>query len=193
VILSIDSTRAIGSIALARNGVLLEEVTINAPDGFGSVLFPEIENLLARHGTALTAIECFATAAGPGTFTGVRMGITCAKGLAEATGRLVCAVSNLEALAERGSTPMRAVVIDARRGDIYCAVYGPDGHIIVQERVCTPEQFKATLPAGDIEFINYDGPLAAAIAQVAQRSNWQDPAAVDANYIRRTDAELLFG
>jgi tRNA threonylcarbamoyladenosine biosynthesis protein TsaB len=193
VILSIDSTRAIGSIALARDGVLLEEVTIKAPDGFGSVLFPEIENLLARHGTALTSVECFATAAGPGTFTGVRMGITCAKGLAEARGRLVCAVSNLEALAERGSTPMRAVVIDARRGDIYCAVYGPDGQIIVPERVCTPEQFKATLPPGNIEFIDYDGPLAGAIAQVARRGKWQDPALIDANYIRRTDAELLFG
>jgi tRNA A37 threonylcarbamoyladenosine modification protein TsaB len=102
-------------------------------------------------------------------------------------------VSNLEALAEFGSGPLRAVTIDARRGDIYCAVYGRDGQVVVPERVTTPEQFRAALPSGDIEFVDYDGPLAAAIARVAQRSKWVDPIAVDANYIRRTDAELLFG
>jgi tRNA threonylcarbamoyladenosine biosynthesis protein TsaB len=197
VILAIDTTRAVGSLALTRSGILLEEIAMAAPDGFSSVLFPEIESLLARHSIPLSAIECFATAAGPGTFTGVRIGITCAKGLAEAMNRPVCSVSNLEALAEFGTTAMRAVTINARRGDIYCAVYGPEGQVIVPERVSTPEMFKATLPPGEIEFIEYDGPLAHAIAQVAQRGNrlgkWRDPAQIDANYIRRTDAELMFG
>jgi tRNA threonylcarbamoyladenosine biosynthesis protein TsaB len=193
LILAIDTTRATGSLALTRDGVLLEEVTMAAPDGFSSVLFPEIEGLLKRHGISLADIDCFATAAGPGTFTGVRIGITVAKGLAESTGRPVCAVSNLEALAELGTGPLRAVTIDARRGDIYCAVYGPDGEVIVPERVTTPEQFRSTLPTGEIEFVNYEGPLAAAIARVAQKAEWVDPIAIDANYIRRTDAELLFG
>jgi tRNA threonylcarbamoyladenosine biosynthesis protein TsaB len=193
VILAIDTTRAVGSLALTRDGMLLEEVTMPAPDGFSSVLFPEIEGLLSRHSVALSDITCFAAAAGPGTFTGVRIGIAVAKGLAESMRRPVCPVSNLAALAEFGTGPLRAVTLDARRGDIYCAVYGPSGEVIVPERVTTPEQFRSTLPEGEIEFIGYDGPLAGAIAKVAQRGNWVDPIQVDANYIRRTDAELLFG
>jgi tRNA threonylcarbamoyladenosine biosynthesis protein TsaB len=185
VILAIDTTRDPGSLAL--DGV---EITMRAPDGYSGVLFREIERLLAQCGATLDQIDCFATAAGPGTFTGVRVGIACAKGLAEAMGKPVCAVSNLEALAEFGNGPMRAVTIDARRGDVYAAVYGPGGIVIVPERVLTPEAFRASLPEGAIEWVNHEGPLAAAIARVAVRREWTDPAAIDANYIRRTDAEL---
>jgi tRNA threonylcarbamoyladenosine biosynthesis protein TsaB len=116
--------------------------------------------------------------------------MTCAMGLAEAMGKPACGVSNLEALAEFGTGPLRAVTIDARRGDIYAAVYGPEGSLIVPERVCTPEEFQASLPSGEIEWINYEGPLAAAIAKVARRKEWSDPAQLEANYLRRTDAEL---
>lgn len=191
MILAIDTTRTIGSLALLRDGELLEQVTMPAPDGFSSVLFPEIEGLLSRHGVTLNGIECFATAAGPGTFTGVRIGITCAKGLAEAMNKPVCAVSNLEALAEHGTLPMRAVVIDARRGDIYCGVYGLAGAVIVPEQLSTVAEFQ--ILAGDAEMVKYDGPLASAIGQVALRSKWVDPMEINANYIRRTDAELQFG
>jgi tRNA threonylcarbamoyladenosine biosynthesis protein TsaB len=186
VILAIDTTREWGSLAL--NG---EEAVMHAPEGYSEILFREIEKLLVRCGVRIDQIDCFATAMGPGTFTGVRVGIACAKGLAEATGKQVCAVSNLEALAEFGTGKMRAVTIDARRGDIYAAVYGRDGEIIVPELVLTPEAFKASLPKGDIEWVTHDGPIALAIARVAQRREWTDPAAIDANYIRRTDAELL--
>lgn len=188
MILAIDTTREWGSIAIDD-----EEISMHAPEGYSSVLFGEIERLLARRGVTLGDVDCFAAAAGPGTFTGVRVGLTCAKGLAEATGKLVCAVSNLEALAEFGTGEMRAVTIDARRGDVYAAVYGSNGRIIVPERVVTPEEFRAStsaLPSEEIEWVHHEGPLAAAIARVALRKQWSDPAAIDANYLRRTDAEL---
>jgi len=163
---------------------------MHAPLGFSGVLFAEIGKLLGAIGVSLDQIDCFAAAVGPGTFTGVRMGITCAMGLAEALGKSVCGVSNLEALAEFGMGPLRAVTIDARRGDIYAAVYGPEGALIVPERVCTPDEFRAALPAGEIEWMSYDGPLAGAIAKVARRKQWSKPAQMEANYLRRTDAEL---
>src|SRR5262245_34289837 len=94
-----------------------------SPDGFAHVIFGELDALLRRHGCAPADIECFATAIGPGSFTGVRVGIACIKGLAEATGRPVVGVSNLEALAAFGSALLRGPVLDARRGEIYGAVY----------------------------------------------------------------------
>ena len=163
---------------------------MHAPLGFSGILFGEIEQLLKRRGIGLSDIDCFAAAMGPGTFTGVRVGITCAMGLAEALDKPVCGVSNLEALAEFGTSDMRAVTIDARRGDIYAAVYGRDGALLVPERVTTPEEFRAALPAGEVEWVTYEGPLAAAVARAALRKPWGNPASLEANYLRRTDAEL---
>jgi len=97
-LLAIDTTSESGSIALAEGDRIIEEVALHSPDGFAHVLFPEIEALLARHNLKITDIERFAAAAGPGSFTGVRVGLTAAKGLAEATGRQVVAVSNLQAI-----------------------------------------------------------------------------------------------
>ncbi len=185
LILAIDTTREWGSLYVAG-----ESLSMHAPLGFSGILFGEIDRLLKLCNVRIDDIDCFATAVGPGTFTGVRVGMACAMGLAEATGKPVCGVSNLEALAEFGTAPQRAVTIDARRGDIYAAVYGADGQIVAPERICTPEEFRASLPPGEIEWIGYNGPLAGAIAQVAKRKPWTAPHLIEANYLRRTDAEL---
>ncbi len=136
-ILAFDTTGDRGSIALADGPRLIEEVTLDAPNGFGHILFNEIEGLLTRHALTLRDIACFATAAGPGSFTGVRVGLTAAKGLADALGRLVVPVSNLQALAWFGSGELRAPHIDARRGDIYGAVYDSELRLIQDEIVAT--------------------------------------------------------
>ena len=185
LILAIDTATERGSLCLDD-----QLVTIHGPQGFSSVLFAEIDHLLRGCGVKMDQIECFAAAIGPGTFTGVRIGMSCAMGLAEAMGKPVCGVSNLEALAEFGTTERRAVTIDARRGDIYAALYESGGRLIVPERVCTPEEFQASLPEGEIEWVRYEGPLAGAIAAVAKRRRWTDPSEMEANYLRRTDAEL---
>jgi tRNA threonylcarbamoyladenosine biosynthesis protein TsaB len=117
--LAVDTTAEFGSIALAdeddATGVR-EEVRVQAPRGFSQVLFGEIEALLNRQGVQLNEIELFAGASGPGSFTGVRVGLAAIKGLAEVLGRPVVAVSNLEALAGFGKSNARATIIDARRG-----------------------------------------------------------------------------
>lgn len=210
-ILAIDTTAEFGSVALLDGGIV-DEAALHSPDGFGHVLFDEIGALLKRHGVAVGEMDCFASASGPGSFTGVRIGLTAAKGLAESVGRPVVAVSNLKALATFGSLPLRAVVLDARRGEIYGAVYDADLHAILPERVLKLEAWLAALPEGEIEFITADPALladrvqapvvtaprslAAAVAKIAaaefERGAARDPAAIDANYVRRSDAEIFW-
>jgi len=195
-LLAIDTTSEVGSIALAVDGRVIEEVALHSPDGFAHVLFNEIEQLLARHNLKITEMEGFAAAAGPGSFTGVRVGLTAAKGLAEATGRKVVAVSNLQALASFGTRALRAPVIDARRGDIFGAVYDADLRVVSPEVVMKLDDFLGTLPEGVEVIDDASKPLAGAIARIAagqfEVGLAQDPAEIDANYVRRSDAELMW-
>ena len=93
--LAVDTTANFGSIALADENGVREEVLLHAPQGFSNVLFGEIEALLVRQGVLLPEIDLFAGASGPGSFTGVRVGLSAIKGLAEVLGKRVVAVSNL--------------------------------------------------------------------------------------------------
>ena len=116
-ILALETTAELGSLACYDGEAgTLDELAMHSPDGFGHILFDRIAALLERAGTTAAAIDCFASASGPGSFTGVRIGLTAAKGLAEAAGRPVVAVSNLRTLAYFGIGPLRATLIDARRG-----------------------------------------------------------------------------
>jgi tRNA threonylcarbamoyladenosine biosynthesis protein TsaB len=200
LLLAIDTTSEFGSLALFLAGAegdrVLEEVAMHSPDGFAHVMFPEIERLLARHNLKITDVEGFAAAAGPGSFTGVRVGLTAAKGLAEATGRKVVAVSNLQAIASFGTRALRAPVIDARRGDIFGAVYDAELGLAAPEVVMKLDDWLRTLPAGTEVIEDAPKLLAGAIARIAARRFQaglaQDPAEIDANYVRRSDAELMW-
>jgi len=210
-LLSLDTTSDFGSIALSDAARVIEEVPLRSPDGFAHILFDAIHRLLARHGLTLDDIGVFASASGPGSFTGVRIGLTAAKGLAEAIGRKVVAVSNLEAIAWFGARPLRAPMIDARRGEIYGAVFDASLRPVRDEVVTPFDSWLASLPTGDLEIITNgfelpgDAPfpivrapraLAGAIARIAAdrfaAGLAQDPAEIDANYVRRSDAELLW-
>ncbi len=212
MILSIDTTSEFGSIALTECDRTIEEVLLHSPDGFGHILFPQIEKLLARHAAAMNQMDCFAAASGPGSFTGVRVGLAAAKGLAEAAGKRVVAVSNLRALAFFGGAPLRATVLDARRGEVYGAVYNERLEVVTDEVVTKFPAWLKTLPAAGLEFVSTDfspfhghadpripvvtapRALAAAIGRIAwmeyDAGRARDPAEIDANYIRRSDAEL---
>lgn len=197
LILAIDTTHELGSFALLRGEELLEEVALAAPDGFAHVLYQSIASLLDRHAVRVADIDCFAAASGPGSFTGVRVGLACIKGLAEAVGKPAVGVSNFQALASLGQGPLRAAVIDARRGEIYGAVYDEAGRAVTPEVVAPFEEWRKTLPEG-AELVEFtpSTTLAAAIARIALdrylNGEAADPAALDANYVRKPDAELLF-
>jgi tRNA threonylcarbamoyladenosine biosynthesis protein TsaB len=218
LILAVDTTHQWGSLALARGEILVEEMEMEAPDGFAHVIYGRLAELLERHSVKPQDIACFASAAGPGSFTGVRVGLACIKGLAEACGKPAVAVSNLQALAWFGPAPLRAAVMDARRGEVYGALYDAEGSVAAPEVVARLDDWLEGLPAGRLEFV-YSGfadfrgliagtrfadapvveaprALAAAIARIAFRrfvcGEAQDPAALDANYVRRSDAELFW-
>ena len=218
LILSLDTTHEFGSIALLEGPRVLEETLLHSPDGFGHVLFEHLERLFDRHGRRVSEVACFAAAAGPGSFTGVRIGLACVKGLAEAGESKVVAVSNLEALARFGTAVQRAVVMDARRGEVYGAVYRDTGKVLREPVVMRFVAWLETLPTGEIEFVSSGfapflpalentrfrnakittapRALAAAMGRIAYerfRAGLAcDPAAIDADYVRRSDAELFW-
>jgi len=215
LILAVDTTHEHGSLALSQGEKTLEEVSLHAPTGFAHVIYAHLKSLLERRGVAPGRIDCFAAASGPGSFTGVRVGLACIKGLAEALGKPAVAISNLQAMASFGTGPLRAPVLDARRGEVYGAVYDTGGRLVAPETVARFPAWLETLPAAELEFICCDWrpglagtrfetarvtaaprALAAAIARIAaaryQRGEACDPAALDANYVRRSDAELFW-
>ncbi len=187
MILAIDVCNEVGSIALVRGDVVLEERRLESTDGFGHILFEAIESLLAAHGVGLDAIELFAAATGPGAFTGVRVGLTAAKGLAFASGKPLAGVTNLEALASLGTGPLRAPIFDARRGDVYCGVFSADLTVVVPMAVCKIEQFAI----GEAVRINSGPLLAGAVGRIAAKRGGVHPALVEPTYLRPSDAELL--
>jgi tRNA threonylcarbamoyladenosine biosynthesis protein TsaB len=213
-ILAIDTTTERGSIALVQQGTVVEEVSLQAPEGFGQVVFPAILDLLGRHDLRIQDLDCFASATGPGSFTGVRIGLVAAKGLAESAGKLVAGVSNLKAMAFYGEAHTRAVFVDARRKDVYAAVYDSSLELVSPEVVAPFADWIAGLPVNPEEFLcqdfepyslDADGAvsasrrrlvpweLAGAIGVIAAREGrFLDPAALDANYVRRSDAEMFW-
>ena len=180
-ILALDTTSQHGSLALRRDGATLAELALHSGDGYGHLLFQALTDLLRNGGVQLSEIDCFAAASGPGSFTGVRVGLAAVKGLAAALGKLVAGISNLRALAALGNlTP----AIDARRCEVYTAVYD------AELRLLSPETIEPGVPIAQ-PLSN----LAAAVALCAERdgpAGWQDPATLDANYVRRADAELFW-
>ena len=210
-ILAIDTTAAFGSIALLEDDFVIEEIPLHSPEGFSTVLFDHIRRPLSRHGLTVDSIDCFASASGPGSFTGVRVGLAAVKGLAEATGKVAIGVSNLQALAASGRGALRAVVMDARRGEVYGAVYDAGLRVVTPESVLPFQAWMESLPAEVAEVVSPDfsmfrphftrdlpvieqRALAANIGRIAYRrmvtGDLADTAALDANYVRRSDAEM---
>jgi tRNA threonylcarbamoyladenosine biosynthesis protein TsaB len=203
-VLAVDTTSAQGSLALLEDGEVIDEVSVVADDGYAQLLFPAIEDLLRRHGWTLSLVDLFATASGPGSFTGVRVGVTAVKGLAEALGRPAQAVSTLRAIAALGTADLRMPLINARRGETYAGLY--DGGLRSVAAECNGQlsQILANRPAGaelicqepwaeltaaGVEFYADRRPLAAMVARIAVQDGGVDPVALDANYVRRSDAD----
>jgi tRNA threonylcarbamoyladenosine biosynthesis protein TsaB len=214
VILALDTTGEHGSIALGLDRAMphgegtLDEMEMHAPDGYAHVLYGYVAEILRRNRVKLADVERFAAASGPGSFTGVRVGLACIKGLAEAMGKPAVGVSNLQAIASFGTAPLRAVVMDARRGEVYGAVYDASGRLVQRETVAKLSAWLERLPEGDLEILSPDlecagvvvkktpRGIAGAVARLAcdslARGEAGDPAGLDANYVRRSDAELFW-
>ena len=128
LVLAIDTCDAKGSAAILRDDEVVETIVHRAGEGYSSWLLPTVDQLLGVAGAKLADVELFAVATGPGSFTGVRIGLTTAKAWGEVFGRPIAAMSRLEVLAGQGRSNARFVAsfIDAQRGQVFGAVYKGD-------------------------------------------------------------------
>ncbi len=146
MILGLETSTATGGAALLENGRLLGAVSFTSPALQAQRLLPSVEWLLDRAGRDVSAISAIAVSIGPGSFTGLRIGLSAAKALAYANKAPLFGIGTLEALALRAATgaaglaPMPPVcaLLDARQGEVYAALFeivsappvpGPDGTV----------------------------------------------------------------
>jgi tRNA threonylcarbamoyladenosine biosynthesis protein TsaB len=140
LILALDTTTRAGSAAVVRDGAVVREEAGDAALTHGQRLPRDLMGLLERAGVRLGDIDLFAVAAGPGSFTGLRVGIATVQGLAMAGGRRVVPVPTLDALAwagRNGRDPI-AAWMDAQRGEVFAALYGADGTSLVVDPSAEP-------------------------------------------------------
>ena len=218
---------------MLRDDRLLAVVSTTTEENYSSRIFRQLEFLLGEVSLTLVRFDVFAVSSGPGSFTGVRVGLTSAKAWAEAFGRPIVAVGAMEAIAAQAMDPGRLVVAatDARRGQIYTASFrgapdaADDSAELVrasEDSVMSPAEFLALLSgsaelkdatlatpsaswldstlrphAGGAPRLNIrevSPVLAPVIGKLAHRRALRgetiDALRLDANYVRRCDAEL---
>ena len=173
LVLGLDTTTRAGSCALVRDGVVLRERASDVTRPQASRLPGELMTLLDQDGAALRDIDAFAVATGPGSFTGMRVGIATMQGLAFAAGKPLIGVSALDALAVHGARSagergMIATWIDAWRGEVYAALY-ENGREVAAPSVGAPAAILARLgppqegPRNPLVFIGDGAEIHAAI------------------------------
>ena len=179
LILSLDTSSLSGSVAILRDDLTLGVVSTRAEENYSSRIFRHLEFLLTDLTLKLQDFDVFAVSAGPGSFTGLRVGLTAAKGWAEVHRKPVVGVSVLAAVAfqARGDGTVLVPALGARRGQIYFGVYRAtaDGLALEgEEFVVTPEELVrsgALAHSGDSEAsASIAGTTAASTAMMAPRA-----------------------
>jgi tRNA threonylcarbamoyladenosine biosynthesis protein TsaB len=233
-ILAIDTSTRTGSIALLQDGVLIAEISSHEETPYSTRLFRDLEWLKRDANFTLSQIDIFAVTAGPGSFTGLRIGLTAVKAWAEIHEKPIAAISGLEAIAmqSRAITDGPAVedqivapFFDARRGQLFGCLYrrsaGSDARLdpISPETIFSPQEFielvKGSLALGKMAIVSpapdllpgglmesnlpgirvesVSAALAGAVGRLgyerALRGELLDALRLDANYVRRSDAE----
>jgi tRNA threonylcarbamoyladenosine biosynthesis protein TsaB len=220
LLLAIDTSGKNGSIALARAGEGSAEdveliATVALSGGtFSAQLVPQIAALLSRHRFTKLDIGAFAVASGPGSFTGLRIGLAAVKALAEVLEKPSAPVSLLEACVfASGAQGKVMAALDAGRNDVYIGQYevpaqaGLAPRELVRSRaeflsqakgwiVVTPDSVVAEAAgAAGLPVVNLPPISAAVVARLGwwkiQSGKTVTPEQLEANYIRRTDAEML--
>ncbi|MFQ5465686.1 MAG: tRNA (adenosine(37)-N6)-threonylcarbamoyltransferase complex dimerization subunit type 1 TsaB [Thermodesulfobacteriota bacterium] len=143
ITLAIDTSSASGSVALVDDGRLAAEWTVGDVGLHARWLSRSIAAFLASAGCAAGDVDLFALTTGPGSFTGLRIGVSAVKGLAWTLGRPVAGVSTLEAIAMNVPYAGRLVcpVLDARKKEVYAALYrldGPEAVAVMPDSAMSP-------------------------------------------------------
>jgi tRNA threonylcarbamoyladenosine biosynthesis protein TsaB len=203
LLLAIDTSGKEGSIALASCDT--EDCRIlglSSLDGgaFSAQLVPQIAALLTKHGLTKNDIEAFAATSGPGSFTGLRVGLAAVKALAEVLNKPITTVSLLEAIAA-SSNQGDVAAMDAGRKEIYTRLPDASESLLTQEEFLAVAQghFVVTADKSIADLARASGfkveevlrPRSDAIARLGwkklQSGEIVSPEALDANYLRRSD------
>jgi len=169
-LLLIDACGAAATLALADSarGVFAESTL--AERSAAAALLPAVRTLLAEAQVVLSDLDAIAVVTGPGSFTGVRIGVSAAKGLSEGAGVPLIAISRLAVLAALSNKEHMHAVLDAGRGEFYLGTY--EGARCVREAMVTRAELLSAVA---------DAPGGVCVCE----------ARVDGNYLRRADAEML--
>jgi len=212
--LGIDTCGPMGSVALGRmsadgTGVAILGQTELAGRSYSATLVSAMDGLLKEQGIRLNDVGVLVAVSGPGSFTGVRVGLSAAKGLAEATGIRIVAVSRLEVLAAKAGVDWAA--IDAHRSEVFLRVGAAGeparellaGGSELAELKSRPERVavcddaaQALLQAAwpGVELVRTGAATAADALRLAvgrvKAGQFIDPLALDGHYLRRSDAEI---
>ena len=162
-ILLIDTATARLSIGLADNGTVVASRTCDEPRRQASLTAPLVQEVLHSQGLGVADCDAVCVSSGPGSYTGLRVGVSTAKGLSFGAGIPLIAVGTLDILASNHNPEaFRYIVpmIDARRMEVYTAVYSADGRRLtpVEAKVIGPDSFARELAQGPVLFTG-DGAL----------------------------------
>lgn len=184
LVLGVDSSLPLLSVALLRDGGTIGAIALEGKSSRNEKLLPALDWLLVESGIERTAIDLFAVTRGPGSFTGVRIGLATVQGLALALGKPVCAMSTHEAIAGDASV---SVVDDAGRGEFYVSRFGDDPQPPHLAREAPPDAIRVA------EFLQTRNVAACcarhamAIAAAGELTRYSDATPI---YVRLAEAEV---
>ena len=180
LILAVDTTTPGGSVALLEDETLVGEANVDSATTHSARLFRSIDFLVGAVGKDIKDVDAFAVAAGPGSFTGIRIGLGAVKSLAFASGKPVAPVSTLLALATKlafDGPDLVCPILDAKKGEIYAGLFEVrDGGLVerLPQGAYDPKAFFAGLPAGRViafagsGLAAYGGELASIVGERAR-------------------------
>ena len=220
-IIALEAATEAGGVALLDGSRLLAQQSFDEAQRSASTLLVTLDELLQRVGRELDDFQLIALSIGPGSFTGLRVGLAMALGLCFDTERRVVPVATLAALSMHARGAAHIVpMLDARRGEVYTGLYGPDGNELQEDRVTDPSSWVRSLTdtgdrlhfvgsgalryAGVIQAIHGDRarilsadqsrPCAASVgllgARLAEAGGSLPGPEVELRYLRRPQAEL---
>jgi tRNA threonylcarbamoyladenosine biosynthesis protein TsaB len=217
LILAADTSGKNGSLALVRfetdSARTLEVVPLEGGT-FSAQLVPQISALLAKHSLMKDEIDAFAVVSGPGSFTGLRVGLAAVKALAEILQKPIASVSLLEIVARAAEMDGRVMAaLDAGRDEMYVGIYECKGHTFstVAEELLSLDELRSRASASGVvtpdqklaerlkqENVNVTvipQPRADSVAKLGvgkiRKGEVVSPEALDATYIRRSAAEIV--
>lgn len=200
-LLSIATSGTAGSVALLWPDGRVVERPLAGGSTRGRALLPTISSLVAETGIARADLGAVAVSLGPGSYTGIRIGVTAAKALAWALSLELVGVSTLEALAREaaalgvpGGTKRLVPAIDARRGEVYAGIFDLDNLKVArasEDMALAPEKLLGRLGPGDHVFGTAVAACGEALAPVRGATSADGPADASASTIARLGAEML--